>query len=217
MKIAIVILARKNSKRIPNKNFKLFNGKPLIHWTLECAKHLGYPVWFFSDCEKMRAYAKKININVRKKPKKYAQDIHDTCKELKQYNKEIQADIFVNLQVTSPIRDYHLIEKWIKNFIKQDKFKCGLSVYKLPKKFFYIDGEPLNFDIKERDNNYKPEEPIFVENGGFYIFHKEMLEYSRFIQKPFQMYLDITGIELDYEWQWENAELVHRRILNDTM
>ena len=30
-----IIPARKNSKRIKNKNIKLFNGKPLIYWTIK--------------------------------------------------------------------------------------------------------------------------------------------------------------------------------------
>ena len=33
-----VILARKGSKRIPNKNIIDFNNKPLIAWTIEAAK-----------------------------------------------------------------------------------------------------------------------------------------------------------------------------------
>ena len=37
MNVAI-IPARKGSKRIKNKNIKLFNGKPIIAWSIEEAK-----------------------------------------------------------------------------------------------------------------------------------------------------------------------------------
>ena len=37
MKIGI-ILAKSFSKRLPNKNFKTFNGKPMIAWTIQAAK-----------------------------------------------------------------------------------------------------------------------------------------------------------------------------------
>ena len=37
MKIAI-ILAKSSSKRIPNKNFMKFHGKPMIYWTIQAAK-----------------------------------------------------------------------------------------------------------------------------------------------------------------------------------
>ena len=37
MKPICLIPARGGSKRIPRKNIKLFNGKPLISWSIECA------------------------------------------------------------------------------------------------------------------------------------------------------------------------------------
>lgn len=36
-KILAIIPARKNSKRLKNKNLLLFNKKPLIHWTIKSA------------------------------------------------------------------------------------------------------------------------------------------------------------------------------------
>ena len=36
-KICALILARGGSKRLPNKNVKIFSGKPLITWTVESA------------------------------------------------------------------------------------------------------------------------------------------------------------------------------------
>ena len=38
MKNLAIILARKGSKRLKNKNFKILNGKPLIYWTIKFAK-----------------------------------------------------------------------------------------------------------------------------------------------------------------------------------
>ena len=37
MKVLAIIPARKSSKRLKNKNFKNFNGKPLIYWTIQRA------------------------------------------------------------------------------------------------------------------------------------------------------------------------------------
>lgn len=39
MKPICLIPARGGSKRIPKKNIKIFNGKPLIQWSIECAKN----------------------------------------------------------------------------------------------------------------------------------------------------------------------------------
>ena len=37
MGVLAIIPARKSSKRLKNKNFKNFNGKPLIYWTIQKA------------------------------------------------------------------------------------------------------------------------------------------------------------------------------------
>lgn len=41
-KIVAIIPARAGSKSIPNKNIKLFHGKPLVYWTIEAALHCGF-------------------------------------------------------------------------------------------------------------------------------------------------------------------------------
>ena len=38
--ILIIILARGGSKRLKNKNLRIFNGKPLVIWTIEQALDL---------------------------------------------------------------------------------------------------------------------------------------------------------------------------------
>lgn len=211
MKIAIVILARKGSKRILNKNFKDFCNKPLIHYTLFDAVKLGYPVYFYSDCKKMREYAKKYNVDVRIKSDKYAKDKHKTNEELLEYNKEIKADILILLQPTTPLRDIELLKKWIEKF-KNAFFDSGYSVYRLPKKYYYMAGIPINFDQKDRDYNGCKLEDVYFENGSFYIFRKEVLKEKHVISGQSIQFLDKYGIELDYEFQWKPAEQMYKQI-----
>lgn len=40
MGILAIICARGGSKGVPNKNIRLLNGKPLIAYTIECAKNI---------------------------------------------------------------------------------------------------------------------------------------------------------------------------------
>ena len=42
MEVLCLILARGGSKRIPKKNIKILGDKPLIAYTIECAKHSKY-------------------------------------------------------------------------------------------------------------------------------------------------------------------------------
>ena len=70
------ILARKNSRRIINKNLLNFKGKPLIHWTLKQSLKLKRvkKIIVSSDSEKIRNLALKLSKNflIDKRPQNLA-------------------------------------------------------------------------------------------------------------------------------------------------
>jgi CMP-N-acetylneuraminic acid synthetase len=70
MKIGI-ILAKAFSKRVPNKNFRNFNGKPMIHWTIETAKKSKVfdKIIISTDSNKIIQNFKKYNLSFIKRPK----------------------------------------------------------------------------------------------------------------------------------------------------
>ena len=109
-RIATIILARKNSKRLPGKNVidkenpVLLCGKPLLLWTVEFAVELGYPVHLYTDCENTKKELAIYPITIHDKLFENADGKHKTGKELIEYNKELSADHMILLQVTSPRR-----------------------------------------------------------------------------------------------------------------
>lgn len=207
MKIALITLARKGSKRIKNKNFKLFAGKPLIAYTLGIMEGLGYDSYLFTDDKKIKEYCKKnhSSINIRNKPERFAKDIHDTNNEIKEYHKDIQADIYVLLQPTSPIRFLPLIQNSINYMVEKENIKSGFSVYQLPKKYYWMK-HPINFDQTQRDSNGCEKKELFVENGSFYIFRKEVLKEKHLIVSPYCQFVDKFIFDLDTEEEWKQAE-----------
>ena len=65
MKFVAIIPARKGSKGIKNKNFKKFNNKPLIYWTLRAAKkskfiEIKHVTFKFNEIKKINKVYKKI-------------------------------------------------------------------------------------------------------------------------------------------------------------
>ena len=56
-----IILARKNSQGIKNKNLKIVNGKPLIYWSIKSSKNskLVNKTFVSSDSKKILNYSKK--------------------------------------------------------------------------------------------------------------------------------------------------------------
>ena len=71
-----IILARKGSKAIKNKNLVSLNGKPLIYWSIKaCLKSKKISsVWVSSDSDRILNVAKKYGSNIIKRPKKFASD-----------------------------------------------------------------------------------------------------------------------------------------------
>lgn len=65
MNVAI-IPARSGSKRIPGKNIKLFHGKPILSWPIECAIASGIfdRVIVTTDCQKIADIAEKAGAEV---------------------------------------------------------------------------------------------------------------------------------------------------------
>ena len=60
-----IIPARQNSKGVEGKNFKIFNGKPLVLWTIEFVKSLTFIDYavISSDSERIRKISQDNNFN----------------------------------------------------------------------------------------------------------------------------------------------------------
>lgn len=119
MKVLGIIPARFGSKRVKDKNIKLLNGKPLIQYTIECAKKSNYltEVIVSTDSKK---YADLTNhLGVRApflRPKELSSDttpdkpvithILDWLKE----NENKSFDAVILLRPTAPFRTPELID-----------------------------------------------------------------------------------------------------------
>ncbi len=127
MKFLAIIPARKGSKGIKNKNFKLFNGKPLIYWTLKSAKKSKYldKILVSTDSKKIQNFCIKNDVlSPFLRPKKISHGkakAHDvilhTIKFLKN-NYSYKPDAVVYLQPTSPLRESLDIDNCCKIFMK---------------------------------------------------------------------------------------------------
>ena len=103
-----IILARKGSKRIKNKNLVKINGKPLIEYTLNSIIPIMPPsnIYISTNDENVMRITKKYNINFIKRPEKLCGDksssedgiIHAIDKTKKEKNfKHLIFEIYVKL------------------------------------------------------------------------------------------------------------------------
>ncbi len=75
-KIVAMIPARMGSKRIPKKNIRLLNGKPLIQYAIDAAKEAGCfdEIWVNSESDIIKELALESDVNFYKRPDEFASD-----------------------------------------------------------------------------------------------------------------------------------------------
>lgn len=132
--VLAIIPARGGSKGIPHKNIAKLNGKPLIAYTIECAKKSKFvhEIVVSTDDSKIADISKRYGVKTLRRPSSLAQD--RSSSESVFYHvlstiKEDFPDIVVILQPTSPLRTSSDIDAAVKLFLKS---KCDSVVSVCP-------------------------------------------------------------------------------------
>jgi CMP-N-acetylneuraminic acid synthetase len=177
MKIAELIPARTGSKRIPNKNFRDFCGKPLYQWTLDAALESGVfdKIILSSDGGFGGDRRENIVIYEDNRPEEVSND-KATMEQLLGFYAEKYPDIGIwcILQPTSPLRTADDITGAYKMLV-EDERDSVVSVFNDPLLFWVKDcvevqGQQCpvaSFHIDKRPNS-QDRKDWFKENGAVY-------------------------------------------------
>jgi len=220
-KILAFIPARGGSKGIPNKNIKLFNGKPLIEWTINSAlkSKLISKVIVSSDSKKILSISKKLGADIVLRPKNISGDFATTESAIKHYIKNTKQsfDTIVLLSPTSPIRKMKDIDNAIKEFKSKKLDSCfsasillDFLIWKLNKKKKRY--ESINYDFKNRGTRQK-RDLNYVENGSIYVFKTDLIKYyNNRIAGKVGMYLMNfwQSFEIDEKDDWKLLETIQK-------
>lgn len=213
-KILAVILARQGSKRLPNKNNKIFHGKPLIVYTFEALKKskIFNRIILSTDSKKLYNLAVKHKIDVPFiRPKKISNgdslaiDALNHC--LEHLNKKGEKYDYVQyVMPTTPLKkSIDFINAY--KFFKKKKADMVISVSKVSKPKEWMN--PLKKDLKmtnwtkKRNVNSQKFENNFIINGCIYlakwdIFYKKKNWYKQktyAFEMPRSRSIDIDDIE----------------------
>ena len=137
-RIAAIILARKGSKGLKNKNIRRLRNKELIFWPINAAIKSKYidDVFVSTDCPKILKISKNYGAQVPfLRPKKLAQDKSKSFDAIKHWlnflkEKKIFYKYFILLEPSSPLTNSKDIDKAFKVFLKNKKAKSLVSVSK---------------------------------------------------------------------------------------
>lgn len=173
MKLDAIILARKNSKRLKNKNFKIINRKELIDFTIDAAiksKKISN-VYCFSDKDlsyKKKKYKKRIYFV--KRPFEVSKDSTTTEDTIKYFlkvlkEKKLLSKNFILLQASSPLRTSRIIDKCISMFLKS-KSKSFASFKEIEKKIYL---RTKNKFVVQKRKFFQRDGSIFIFNSIYFL------------------------------------------------
>jgi CMP-N,N'-diacetyllegionaminic acid synthase len=184
--VLAIIPARGGSKEIPRKNISKLGNKPLLYYTVNAAKksNLITRSIISTDNNEISKIAKKIGIEVIKRPKKIAGEkslVETAMKHVLNYLKKKEnyiPDVVVLLQITSPFRNEKHIDEALKIFFtkKLDSVFSGNNAHV----FVWEEKEGLVFP-----KNHNPQKRIrrqeskkYLENGAISITKIKSFEKS---------------------------------------
>lgn len=167
MKIIAIIPIKSNSKRVPKKNFKMINGKPLYRYLLDNLSKCNFDeIYVDSNSKQIEKYCLKKNYSFIKRLPKLAKDNANGNHLLNYHAKLINADYYFQLFVTAPLLKIKSINKCIKILKTNKNIDSILTVKKINSWFWF----------KKKPINYKPQKlprsqdalPVIQETTGLY-------------------------------------------------
>lgn len=167
MKVISLITARGGSKGIPNKNILEVNGKPLLWYSINASKNSNVnETWVSTDSKEISNIAIECGARVIPRPVHLADDVIMPDASLIHFAENVDFDILVFIQPTSPLLESSFIDKGLEKMKEYDSVFSAYREHWLPR--WFIDERPMNWNPVIRPRRQDMED-TFVENGAFYI------------------------------------------------
>lgn len=153
MKIIGMIPARLGSKRIPLKNIRYMDDRPLIQYPIEIAlsSQAVDEVWVNTEDERLGAVIQKMGARFHKRPVELASDTATNRDFTYEFMKQHPCDYVVMINPTSPLLREDTFKRFVQYILDND-FDVALSVISEKEETFF-QGKPLNFSLEKKLNS----------------------------------------------------------------
>ena len=213
-----IIPARKNSKRLKNKNILNFLGKPLFYYSIINALKSKYisEVIVSTDSKKIKKISESFGARVPYlRDEKLSSDnsktidvVHDLYKNFISKKKNIKKIII--LQPTSPLRDFRDINKSLEFFDKKKADYVTSLCSAKPKEWFFEIDAKNKIELKFFNEKKKNAKNNYLLNGAIYIYKLNLFKKKIFsINKSFGFVMDYKKfIDIDTYFDFKLAKFI---------
>ncbi|BBA33365.1 acylneuraminate cytidylyltransferase [Methylocaldum marinum] len=216
--IVALLPMKAHSERVPNKNFRDFNGKPLFRWILDTLLLISEitEVVINTDARSILAehgLADSDRVRIRDRKPELCGDFVSMNRVLEDDIANVPADVYVMTHTTNPLLSAATIKAALSLFEQEEAAGNADSLFTVNKfqtRFYRQDASPVNHDptnlVRTQDL-----EPWFEENSNLYIFTQESFARTnaRIGERPLLFETPkLESIDIDDQADWELAVAV---------
>ena len=211
-----LIFMKAHSERVPGKNMKKLFGRPLFHWILDSlseAKYINEIIINTDANEIAESATSNYDVTIHMRPK-YLLDIDgDEANQIIEYDlSKTKGEFFFQSHSTNPLLTSDTIDSAIEEYF-HNKFDSLVSVTERHKRFFTLDGDPINHNPQNlvKTQNCKS---LYEENSCIYIFSRKVFEKNtnRIGENPMLYPISpLESIDIDEPLDFEIAEFLMQR------
>ncbi len=218
MKVTALIPMKGHSERVPNKNMKDFNGKPLYHYIAETMLASKYitDVLINTDSEVIKKDVAENFPKVKTVDRK-----EELVGDFVSMNKIIEHDIefspsdfYIQTHSTNPLLKPETVDKAFEKLLNSNnEFDSAFSVTKIQTRFYDKDCKPYNHNPEELLRT-QDLDPLFEENSNFFIFTKDSFhkaKQARIGINSCMVEMDkVEALDIDEPSDFVIAEAIHK-------
>ncbi len=216
MNVVAFVPMRHDSERVPGKNYRPLNGRPLFHHMvlalLACPEVVRIVIDTDSPTVAEQCAAQFPSVEVIDRPRRLRGGGVPMTEVLRHAAAVVDSPWYLQTHSTSPLLRAETVSRGLEALERSlDRHDSLMSVTRLQTRLYDADARPLNHDPKVllRTQDLPP---VFEENSGMYVFTREQIaEGRRFGDRPLLFEIDpVEAVDIDEEADFALAEALHR-------
>ncbi|MCK0177109.1 cytidylyltransferase domain-containing protein [Mycolicibacterium sp. F2034L] len=216
VKVAALVAARGGSERVVGKNTKTFADSTLLDIKLAQLRRLRSidEVVVSSDDDKILNVGRGYGCTVRRRPDHLATSTAPMSNVYRYMAEEIEADIIVYANCTSPLVRDSTVEALIESFISLNSDHDSINTASVVREFLVLDGTPINYDPYNQPRSQDLPDIAALNFAVNVIRRETMIARSNVLgNAPCIHTLDqVEGMDIDTRVDFDVAEFLYQSL-----